>query len=122
MDVKLKNFAIALIRKGTFKWKPRQAAYKKAKEKVGCFSTGRPKYKYRCKHCQELFMAKEVVLDHIDPVVPLYGFKSGLEFDFNEYIERMYCGEDNFQVLCGPCHDIKSKEENSIRRKNKKSK
>ena len=119
MDSKLKKFIIDILRKATFKWKPRTTAKNRRKEKVGEFSTGRSKYEYRCEGCQKLFKSKDVVLDHIDPVVPIDGYKSGLEFDLNEYAVRMFCEADGLQVLCAECHDKKTKDENNIRRSKK---
>ena len=115
----LKTFVINVLRRASYKWKPKSEALSLAKEKVGEYSTGRAKYAYRCRACGGLFKRKEINVDHIDPVVPLKGFKSGLEFDFNEYIVRLFCKKEGFQVLCKPCHDKKTKKENQIRRKNK---
>jgi hypothetical protein len=50
------------------------------------------------------------VVDHIIPVVdPHVGF-----VDWNEYIERMFCEADNFQVICHDCHEKKCAEEKAI--------
>jgi hypothetical protein len=122
MTPKLKTFVISALRQATFKWKPRQIAYNAAKEQTGEFKTGRPKYSWRCARCEGLFKSKEIVVDHIDPVVPLDGYKSGMEFDLNEYVVRMFCAASGFSVLCGPCHDEKTKKENKIREDNKRKK
>ena len=119
MESKLRKFVVEVLRRASFKWKPKSAAKQAAREQVGAHSTGRAKYEYRCRHCGDLFKSKDVQVDHIDPVVPLDGFESGLEFDLNEYVLRLYCEKDGFQVLCKPCHSKKSKKENVIRRKNK---
>lgn len=121
MTPKLKSFIISVLRGATFKWKPRSVAYEKAREKVGEYTTGRDKCRYRCSACGELFLRKDTYVDHIDPVVPLDGYMSGLEFDLNEYAERMFCEASGFQVLCYVCHNLKTKVENDLRRNNKKS-
>lgn len=111
MDTKLKNFAINLLRRGTFKHKPRSEARKRYKVKIGEFSTGRAKYGYQCAGCDEIFKAKETKMDHVEPVVhPIEGFKG-----FDVYIPRAFCGEENFQCVCSPCHDIKSEREKDFR-------
>lgn len=120
MDAKLKSFVISALRQSTFKWKPRQVAYNAAKVQTGEFKTGRPKYSWKCASCGGLFKSKEICVDHIEPVVPLNGYESGLEFDLNEYVMRMFCAAECFQVLCGPCHDEKTKEENKLRKSSKK--
>lgn len=119
MNIKLKNYLISLLRKGTYIWKPRSEAKKKARVQIGAYSTGRPKWGYLCAICGNIFKDKETVSDHIDPVVPIDGFKLRKEFDLHEYAERMFCEEEGFQCLCKTCHDIKSKKENEERRANK---
>lgn len=116
-DKKLKSFAISLLRRGTFKWKPRAEAKKRYKVQDGEFSTGRPKYKYRCAICEELFMSKDVKMDHIETVIPLSGWVS-----FDSFITRMYCGEENYQCLCTECHDTKTAEERAERVRLRKEK
>jgi hypothetical protein len=115
MDTKLKNFCINVLRKASFKWKPRAEAKKRYRVPNGKFKNGKTKYGYQCAMCEEIFMSKDVKMDHIDPAVPLEGWQG-----FDVYIERMFCDEDGFQCLCGPCHDEKTNEEREIRKKNKK--
>ena len=54
--------------------------------------------------------AKNVFVDHIDPIVPVTGWVS-----WDSCIERMYCEGDNLQLLCKACHDVKTKEETAER-------
>ena len=70
---------------------------------------------YVCNKCWGDFQPKDVQVDHILPVVPLDIKKKDIHLWL--YIEHLYCGQDNLQVLCKDCHKKKSKEENSIRRK-----
>jgi len=120
MDSKLKAFCINLLRKGTFKWKPRNEAKKRYRRPWGKFKNGNTKYGYECAICGEIGPSKDIKMDHIDPVSPLEGFKLRGDFDLHEYAERMFCGPENFQATCSVCHDKKTKEENKIRRLNKK--
>ena len=120
MTPKLKTFIISALRQSTFKWKPRQIAYTAAKVQTGTFSTGRPKYSWKCAKCEGLFKSKEICVDHIEPVVPLDGYISEMDFDLNEYVVRMFCAAEGFQVLCGPCHDEKTRSEDKLRKENKK--
>jgi hypothetical protein len=53
-------------------------------------------------------------MDHKTTIVPLEGFKNG-SWCWDEYILRMFCDEDGYQVLCKECHDAKSNEEKKIR-------
>jgi 5-methylcytosine-specific restriction endonuclease McrA len=120
MDTKLKNFIISLLRRGTYIYGPRQEAKLKARvpaeKHPEILDLGKTKYLYKCANCGKLGKDKEIVMDHIYPVVDL----TLKEWDWNSYINRMFCGVDDFQALCKICHDIKTKEENSERRQNKK--
>ena len=64
-----------------------------------------------CNHCGLCFPLKDVQVDHIIPVIPVDREIK----DWNEYIDRLFCDSSNLQVLCKPCHLIKSNEENANR-------
>lgn len=66
---------------------------------------------YRCNKCKDAFPAKDVEVNHIDPVIPITGFDS-----WDGVIERMFCEKDKLEVLCKPCHKIVTKEENTERK------
>jgi len=67
---------------------------------------------FLCQRCQGEFPSKDVVVDHIEPVIhPEVGFVS-----WDVFIERLYCDKENMQVLCVPCHKEKTKEENKGRK------
>lgn len=118
MDAKLKAFVINLLRKGTFKHKPRGEAKKRFKVKVGEFKTGRAKYGYKCLKCEGIHKSKDIKMDHKKAVVcPIVGFVG-----FDVYIERMFCDEDNFIALCDPCHDEKTAFERDFRKRSKDAK
>jgi 5-methylcytosine-specific restriction endonuclease McrA len=121
VDAKLKSFIISVLRKSTFSWRERGVAYKAAKVQVGEYSTGKPKFKIKCGTCGGLFLAKDTQMDHIDPVVPLDGYQSGMDFDLNEYAVRLFCPASGWAAICKPCHDIKTDRENKERKANKKA-
>jgi 5-methylcytosine-specific restriction endonuclease McrA len=114
---KLKQFVINTLRGSIFKWLPRRIALESAEVSQGDYTIVKPKdrsrKKYKCAHCKGIFRTKEINVDHIEPVVdPETGFTT-----FDEYIQRMFCKVDGFQVLCKPCHDVKTQEENSRRKR-----
>lgn len=133
MNKTLKNWAITALRKASYRWKPRYNVKKNARVATAS---------YICNMCKEViytgkrtltgklldelqelkkeFRVGKVNIDHIDPIVPVNGFSNGSEFDFNEYIENLFCDEDKLQVLCQTCHKLKTKKEDEIRKSNKK--
>lgn len=107
-EINLKTWLIPKLRRLSFMWPPRNEAKKLARVERG---------KYKCNICQNIFGPKEVVLDHIIPVVnPEDGWQ-----DFGVFIESLFCKVEGFQTICIKCHDIKTENENKIRKEVKKS-
>lgn len=111
-DAKWKSFIKNQLRGATRKWAPISDCLRAARVKRGY---------YLCAGCGEHVTAtvkegarraKNVFVDHIEPIVPVTGWIS-----WDSCIERMFCEEDNLQVLCKSCHDSKSKEEAAQRKK-----
>lgn len=81
--------------------------------------------RYKCAECGKLFMRTEVAVDHVDPVIPL-----DKEFtNWDEFVGRLFCNEDNLQVLCSykikdkhkhgdelSCHHKKTQQERALRK------
>jgi|TARA_R110000851_G_scaffold142080_1_gene280422 5-methylcytosine-specific restriction endonuclease McrA len=108
------SFVASVLRAGSRRWPPKYKATKTAlaKRQVNK-KTGHMAYHYKCAACTDLFVADDVQVDHIAPVVdPAVGF-----VDWNTFIERLYCEIAYFQVLCKPCHKLKTAEERSQRKK-----
>jgi 5-methylcytosine-specific restriction endonuclease McrA len=109
-EARLKAFIISGLRAASRRYPPKFETLNEAKttKRVNPAS-GRLAQFYRCNACKEEFPAKDVQVDHKKPVVdPTIGF-----VDWNTYIERMFCKKSNFQVLCKPCHVLKTKKERS---------
>jgi hypothetical protein len=75
---------------------------------------------FECAMCGKMFLdrkgAKDIAVDHREPVVPLDRPLS----DLSEYINRLFCSVDNLQILCNykglrngtnSCHKIKTAKE-----------
>lgn len=105
----IKQKVIPALRRVSRWWKPKQDATRRQKVAPNQF---------KCQGCEEVYTIKEISLDHIKPVVDV---KTGF-VDWNTYIDRMFCGEDGFQVLCDACHTSKSQVENELRKKYRKKK
>ena len=116
---RVRSFITAVLRSGSRRWPPRYETLNDAKtEKKINASTGRLAQHFRCSSCLAEFPSKQVQIDHRNPVVdPVVGFVS-----WDTFIERLFCDKDNLQVLCKPCHKVKSKEESSGRKKSNQDK
>jgi 5-methylcytosine-specific restriction endonuclease McrA len=84
--------------------------------------------RYTCAICKQLFSQKNVQVDHLTPVVPLWKPEASMSYD--EIVRGVFCALDNLQVICSTpmkrnngimsCHKLKTDEENFIRDELKK--
>lgn len=102
-QILLRKFLIPKLRSASYRWSPRSEAIKKARKARGV---------YECAICKSDLKNGEYVLDHKDPVVDM---RTGW-VDFNTFIDRMFCSIDGFQLICKPCHEIKTGTEVQIRK------
>ena len=113
-EARLRSFIQSALRKAFSRYPPKYGAMKKALVgKKQNKTTGRMAYHYRCSKCRKHFPSIDIQIDHKEPVVHV---EKGFE-DWNTYVERLFCSEDNLQVLCKSCHSKKSEGENRKRRK-----
>lgn len=102
-EAKFKSFIINTLRRASYRWSPRGEAMKLARIERG---------QYECASCEEIFKNKDIQVDHIAPIVdPKRGFTT-----WDEYIARMFCPVEGFQVLCKPCHEKKTNKEKDVRK------
>ena len=114
---RFRAFITSTLRGGFRKYPPKYEVLKEALwgKKVNS-KTGRMCIHYTCNECKHEYPAKEVNVDHVEPVVcPKEGF-----IDWNTFITRLFCTSDNLQVLCSKCHTKKTKEEREVRNGSKK--
>lgn len=99
----LKKFLIPVIRRASYKWPARNEALKEARIERGL---------YKCNSCGGIFKKKFIQIDHINPVISVEkGFNT-----WDEYLERMFCSKEGFQIICVDCHDIKTAKEKEMRK------
>lgn len=67
----------------------------------------------KCDGCKSYYSEKNINRDHIEPVMPVTGWIS-----WESYIERLFVKSSGIQILCIPCHDVKTMTENIMRVKN----
>ncbi len=95
------GFIRSALRAAFQRWGPRNAC--KLNAKVGY-------NQYECAECKGIFGNKEVQVDHITPCGTLKTFE-----DLPAFVENMFCEAEGFQLMCKPCHQIKTNEERKNR-------
>ncbi len=112
-----KAFIISVLRSGTRRWPPKYETLNAAKtEKKVNPKSGRIAQHFVCNICKQEFVAKDVEVDHIIPVANADGFTT-----WDSFVENLYCGTENLQVVCKPCHSKKSFLEKTERKSNAKA-
>lgn len=91
------------LRSGSLKYASRYAALAKAKHPKPAGTEGRHRVEFRCAHCKGSFEGKKVEVDHIVRAGSLRSYD-----DLAGFVERLYCESSGLQVLCKPCHQIKT--------------
>lgn len=71
----------------------------------------------RCPICSKATPKYTMVVDHIDPVIPVD--KSFEELGMDDTVNRTWCFEPNLQPICPDCHKHKTKLERAARKANK---
>ena len=134
MNKSFKGKIINALRKLTYSYAPRN--YAKKRQKVGPNT-------FECEHCQiwvyegtrTLDKQLEILdssppndlvkgrtnLDHKEAVIPLKSFDRG-SWDWHEFITRLFCKEEGFQLLCAECHRIKTDLEDEMRKEYRQQK
>ena len=110
------SFVVSALRYAFRKWPPKYEALKEAFTKVQTnSSSGRLARHFKCAICKKQFPQALVQVDHISPIIdPKKGF-----VDWNTFIERLFCEKEKLQILCKPCHKIKTNEEKQERTNDK---
>lgn len=113
-EARFRGFIVSALRAASRRWGQKYASLdlaftqRKTNNKTGLLAKH-----FKCASCSCEFIASDVQVDHINPVVdPKVGFTT-----WDEYINRMFCEVDGYQVLCKPCHKVKTDREKSERKK-----
>lgn len=113
-EARFKSFVTSALRAASRRWPPKFAALKAALTgRKTNKKTGKLAQHFKCASCAYTFIAADVQVDHIHPVVdPVVGFTS-----WDVYVDRIFCEVNGFQILCKPCHKIKTDIEKLNRKK-----
>jgi hypothetical protein len=99
------SFIRSALRNKSRWWKPITECKQKARRPY----TGpnkRLKFEYQCNECKGWYPEKQINVDHIIPAGTLT-----CSSDLAGFIERLFCEQENLQVLCEKCHDKKTTDE-----------
>lgn len=97
------SFIRSALRQKSRWWKPITECKLQAKRAYKG-TNKRQKFEYQCKACKGWFPEKQINVDHIKPAGSL-----NCAQDLPGFVERLFCEQDNLQVLCEKCHDTKTK-------------
>lgn len=97
------SFIRSALRQKSRWWKPITECKMKARRAYKGPSK-RQKFEYQCNNCKAWFPEKQINVDHIQPAGSL-----NCKEDLAGFVERLFCEQDNLQVLCESCHDVKTK-------------
>jgi len=109
-EARFNSFVTSILRSGSRRWGPKYTTLHSAKVgKQLNKLTGRIAEHYQCMACKQLFPASQIQVDHIKPI--------GYNKSWDEFINNLFCEADNLQVLCKPCHKIKTNKEKAKQKK-----
>lgn len=97
------SFIRSALRQKSRWWKPITECKLQAK-RVYKGTNKRQKFEYQCATCKGWFPEKQINVDHIKPAGSL-----NCKEDLPGFVERLFCEQENLQVLCETCHDKKTK-------------
>ena len=97
------SFIRSALRQKSRWWKPITQCKMKARRSYEG-PNKRQRFEYQCAQCLNFFPEKKINVDHIIPAGTLR-----CADDLPGFVERLFCEEDNLQVLCEDCHDVKTK-------------
>ena len=118
-EARFKSFIRGGLRGVSMRWPPKNRVKQNAKVKRGvylCEGYGKEAHEVPASlpGGPGNRRVNNAVVDHILPVIsPLIGF-----VDWNTLIERLFCEDDGFQLLCHECHKAKTKDEREDRKQN----
>jgi len=117
-EARFNSFIKSILRSGSRRWEPKYTTLNESCTGVKTnIKTGRQAKHFRCNKCLKEFPAKDVQVDHIEPIInPSLGFTN-----WTDVIENMYCEKEKLQVLCTECHKMKTATEKGIATERKRN-
>lgn len=104
------SFIRGALRRAAVKYPAKGAVKKEARRAKPKGAPGRHRFEYQCNHCNEWFKDSDTQVDHIVPAGSLLSYDH-----LPGFVERLFCEPDGLQVLCKPCHQVKTNDERKER-------
>jgi 5-methylcytosine-specific restriction endonuclease McrA len=105
------SFIRSALRQKSRWWKPISVCKLNARRDYKGINK-RQKYEYQCKKCKKWHPEKQINVDHVKPAGSL-----NCAEDLPGFVERLFCEQDNLQILCVSCHDKKTLKEKQAKKK-----
>lgn len=99
------GFLRSALRSAYNRWPPKFQVLAKARRPYEG-NDKRTKWEFQCACCQGWKKSSDVSVDHIVPAGSLNTFD-----DLAGFCQRLFCSEEDLQVLCNSCHKIKTQED-----------
>lgn len=118
-EAKFHSFVKSALRGASRRWPPKYETLNASLVGVRTnIRTGRKAKHFTCARCAGEFVACDVQVDHIKPIIdPEVGFTS-----WDDVVNKMFCEKENLQVLCKDCHKKKTAEERLLAKQTKEKK
>lgn len=109
------QFIRTALRQATQRWPPRILAKRRVRRPYHGPNT-RQKWEYQCCKCRRWYSDKQTQLDHIEECGTLKSLQ-----DIAEFVRKLFCEEDGFQVVCLECHSNKTHRRVAKKRQKRKA-
>ena len=96
------TFIRSALRQKSRWWKPITECKMKSRRAYKGLNK-RQKFEYQCNTCKKWFPEKQINVDHIVGAGSL-----NCSADLAGFVDRLFCEQDNLQVLCETCHNTKT--------------
>ena len=99
------SFVKSALRAASRRWPPKYETLNASLVGVKTnIRTGRKAKHFMCAQCAGEFVASDIQVDHINPIIdPETGFTS-----WDDVVNNMFCEKENLQCLCKACHKNKT--------------
>jgi hypothetical protein len=96
------TFIRSALRQKSRWWKPITECKMKSR-RIYKGPNKRQKFEYQCNTCKKWYPDKQINVDHIIGAGSL-----NCSADLAGFVDRLFCEQDNLQVLCETCHNEKT--------------